>query len=112
MTDLPPRPTAGAAGPAEAVIPPGNALLMVPPVCEAVRAERAYSGLMVSRRGQISILLNGAGVSVAMAGPAELRDLANVLSRVADQWEEELRGAAGRADAALARIVQERATDA
>lgn len=87
------------------LIPNGAALLLVPPVCQTVQAEGTLTGIMISRRGQISLLLDGAGLGVALESPAALRELALVLADVAAGWEDDQRAAADAATAELDALV-------
>lgn len=96
MTDLP------------AVPPPGTSIVCNIPVMAAAGGPRELSGLIVNGDGRLTIACNGAGLAVRLEAE-DCTALALLLWQLAGQITAAEQKAADAADAALSRIIEERA---
>lgn len=96
MTDLP------------AVPPPGTSIVCNIPVMAASGGPRELSGLIVNGDGRLTIACNGAGLTVGLEAE-DCTALALLLWQLAGQITAAEQKAADAADAALSRIIEERA---
>lgn len=91
--------------------PPGMSAVFPLPIVASSGGSPELSGLIVSADGRLTVAHRGAGLAVRLA-PEDCSALAVLLWQLAGQLAERDQLAAGAADAALDRILQERATNA
>lgn len=94
-----------------ALPPPGMSAVFPLPVLASSGASVELSGLVIAADGRLTVAHRGAGLAVRLE-PEDCTALALLLWQLAGQLTERRQNAVGAADAALERIMQERATNA